>query len=85
VLNSDSGTTPVLTLESDSDGFVSQAWTHYQSTGDYERSDRIIAEFAGDDAYHATDRGRLFARKPLIILTRSNTAFMATGHTAFHD
>jgi len=60
--NNDSGTEPVLTLKSDSDGFVSQVWTHYQITGDYEWwSDRIKAEFASDDAYHATDSGWVFA------------------------
>ncbi len=60
--NNDSGTKPVLTLKSDSDGFVSQVWTHYQITGDYEWwSDRIKAEFAGDDVYHATNSGWVFA------------------------
>ena len=60
--NNDSGTEPVLTLKSDSEGFVSQVWTHYQITEDYEWwSDRIKAEFAGDDAYHATGSGWVFA------------------------
>jgi len=60
----DSGTTQILKLQSDSSGFISQTWTHYQLTGDYERwYDRIRAEFAGDDVYHATDSGWALATR----------------------
>jgi len=60
--NNDSGIKPVLTLKSDSNGFFSRVWTHYQITGDYEWwSDRIKAEFAGDGSYHRTGSGWVLA------------------------
>lgn len=60
--NNGSGTKRILMLRSDSFGFVSQVWAYYQMTGDYEWwSDRIEADFAGDDVYHATNSGWVFA------------------------
>jgi hypothetical protein len=60
--NNGTGIKPILTLKSDSAGLFSQVLTHYQITGDYEWwSDRIKAEFVGDDAHHATDSGWVLA------------------------
>ncbi len=59
--NNDSGAKPILTLKSDSHGFVSQMWNHYQLTGNYELwYDRIKADFAGDAVYHVSDTRWVF-------------------------
>ena len=62
--NNDSGTKPAVTLTSELDGFVRQIWMYYQLTGDYEWwSDRIKANFAGDDTYHASETRWIFAER----------------------